>query len=338
MTPTTVSYRTEPFPLDLDNRPPAFAPLASEPIFDPARHLALEVPTQIETLGDFGYSAEEIADCPSDFAVTNVFRVLSEEGAACLYEVCKQLENFTTSNERIQRCMRGGAYRSKFLRDMCLSPDIAEFMSEIAGVALMPHTIAHQLGHLNYAPETVGTNVDKWHVDTLRYDYVMFVTDPQKNEGGAFQYFRGTKHEMAELRASGQAVPADRVASPNMPGPGYAVLQQGNMVVHQAKGLTAPGERITMVNGYIAQDPSVPDFTRYDQLMLADPADVVTTEYSRHVASQGRRMLQAGILDGEFSADRDAYADQLSAVAQMLAEAAEEIRTTTAPQMEHFGD
>ena len=49
------------------------------------------------------------------------------------------------------------------------------------------------MGHLNYAPTTIGDNVDKWHVDTLRYDYVMFVTDPKKNQGGAFQYYRGTK-------------------------------------------------------------------------------------------------------------------------------------------------
>ncbi len=256
--------------IDFDHLPDGVSPLAREPQFDPAKHLALEKPAEIISLTEFGYPADEVAACPSDFAATDIFRILSDEGAACLYEVCKQLEHFTTSNPRIQRNMRGGVYRSKFLRDLCLSPDIAEFVSGICGVDLMPHTIPHQLGHLNYAPAEIGENVDKWHVDTLRYDYVMFVTDPRKNEGGAFQYYRGTKYEVANLHEAGKSLDANKVVSPKMPGPGYAIMQQGNMVVHQAKGLTAPGERITMVNGYIPMDPHFPDFTRYDQLRFAD--------------------------------------------------------------------
>ena len=69
---------------------------------------------------------------------------------------------------------------------MFLCPDITEFISGFVGVDLMPHTMPHQLGHLNYAPKTVGENIDKWHVDTLRYDYVMFVTDPAKQQAGHF--------------------------------------------------------------------------------------------------------------------------------------------------------
>ena len=70
------------------------------------------------------------------------------------------------------------------------------------------------MGHLNFNPKDIGKNVDKWHVDTLRFDYVMFVTDPTKNQGGQFQYFKGTKEEMAALKKAGQEVPADRVISP----------------------------------------------------------------------------------------------------------------------------
>ncbi|MCE2517753.1 MAG: hypothetical protein J4F41_07970, partial [Alphaproteobacteria bacterium] len=222
-----------------DMLPEGFAPLASEPVFDPARHLQLEEPSEIISLTEFGYSAEDIAECPSDFAVTNIFRMMSDEGVACLYDVCKQLEAFTTSNARIQRNTRGGVYRSKFLRDLCLDPELSSFLSRISGVELLPHTIAHQLGHLNYAPKEVGDNVDKWHVDTLRYDFVMFVTDPKANQGGAFQYYRGTKHEVTALTKAGQPLDPAKIVSPDMPGPGYAIMQQGNMVVHQAKGLTA---------------------------------------------------------------------------------------------------
>ena len=39
-----------------------------------------------------------------------------------------------------------------------------------------------------------------------------------------------------------------------------------------------------MVNGYVPRDLRFPDFTRYDQLVHADPPDVVTAEYERHIA------------------------------------------------------
>ena len=330
---------TQQYPINLDLMPDGFLPLAAEPVFDPALHLALEDPGEIVSLSAFGYSQDKIADCPSDFAVTDVFRILSDEGAACLYAVCKQLEAFVSSNPRIERCTRGGVYRSRFLRDLCLSPDVTDFMSKISGVDLMPHTIPHQLGHLNYAPKkAVGANVDKWHVDTLRYDYVMFVTDPKKNEGGAFQYYKGTKQDMADRRAAGEPLPSDKVVAPDMPGPGYAVMQQGNMVVHQAKGLTKPGERITMVNGYIPADPAFPDYTRYDQLLFADPAHIITSEYSRHVALQCQRLLDAGLAKGDFTGDRDSHAAQLSQMAKMAADAAAQIRDSKADTLEHFGD
>ncbi|MEM9210859.1 MAG: hypothetical protein AAGA63_05170, partial [Pseudomonadota bacterium] len=249
---------------------------------------------------------------------------------------CKALEAFTTSNPRISRNTRGGVYRSQFLRDLCLSRDVAEFMGELAGLSLMPHTIPHQLGHLNYNPKEVGEDVDKWHVDTLRYDYVMFVTDPTKVEGGAFQYFKGTKHEMAEFAATGKTAPQDRVIAPAMPGPGYAVFMQGNMVVHQAKGLTAPGERITMVNGYVPADARIPDYTRYDQLVFADPPEVVTSEFVRHIAHEGVRRLATNIRNVEFSTDRDGYAAELEAIAERLKAAAREIRSSDSAKMEHY--
>ena len=306
--------------------------LVSEPDFVAHKHLALEMPDVIESLSDFGYAQEDIDACPSDFAVSSIFRVLSEEGAACLLEVCRQLEHFTTSNARIERNTRGGVYRSRFLRDLCQSKDVTDFMSGIAGVPLLPHSIAHQLGHLNYNPHEIGKNVDKWHVDTLRYDYVMFVTDPTKVAGGEFQYFKGTKYEMAELKKAGKAVPADRIISPPMPGPGYAVMQQGNMVVHQAKGLTEKGERITMVNGYVAADATIADFTRYDQLKLVDPQQVVTAEYARHHATLAHRLIaQAG-----FAPDEAGHAQNLREAAKRLMAAADEIEQTQDSKIEHF--
>ena len=129
------------------------------------------------------------------------------------------------------------------------------------------------------------------------------LTDPKKQQGGAFQYFKGTKDEVAACRAEGKPLQFEKIISPDMPGPGYAVMQQGNMVVHQAKALTALGERITMVNGYIPADPAFEDYTRYDQLTYADPLPIATAEYSRHVALHARRAIDETIKDIPFDKD-----------------------------------
>lgn len=318
--------------------PEGFPRLEREPTFDASKHLALETPDTVVSLADLGYSAADIAECPSDFGVTSAFRILSDEGAACLQEVARLLEPYTRKNARIARTVRGGVYQSQFLRDLCVAPELTDAVSSICGAPMHPHTMPHQLGHLNYNPLTVGENVDKWHADTLRIDFVMFVTDPNAVQGGEFQYFNGTKDEVAALKAAGQPLPADKIVSPKLPGAGYAVLQQGNMVVHRAKGLDAPGERITMVNGYVPAALDCPDYTRFDQLYLVDPANIAASEYARHAAWMGREALKAQIEGFAFSEEKEQFANQLEDVASFLAKAAADIRNADTSKIEHFGD
>lgn len=330
------TYLAQPLPFPAKS-PNGFPPLENEPVFDAAKHLQIEMPEEVYSLADLGYSDADIAACPTPFGATSVFRILSDEGAAAMLEVATMLEEFTTSNARIARNVRGGTYRSKFLRDLCMCPEVTTAMSEICGIPLLPHTIPHQLGHLNYNPEVVGENVDKWHVDTLRIDYVMFVTDPKSVEGGEFQYYKGTKGAFLADRKAGIPVDEAKIVSPAMPGPGYAILQQGNMVVHRAKGLSAPGKRITMVNGYVPQDIRFPDFSRYDQLVQVDPPDVASSEYARHVSWMARERLSADLADFTFSDDKDGMADQFAAHAEIMTETANQLRTTY-DGVEHFGD
>lgn len=318
--------------------PEGYPPLADEPLFDPARHLALEMPDTVVTLAELGYSDEEIAACPSSLGITSCFRVLSDEGVAALHEVARALTPHIRSVGRIPRMVRGGVYLSRFLRDLCLSPEVNDWVSRLMGTPTLPHSIPHQLGHLNYNPLELGRNVDKWHVDTLRFDYVLFVTDPNLLQGGEFEYFRGTKQEMDALHLAGQTPPPDRVVAPRLPGAGYAVLQQGNMVVHRAKGLRAPAERITMVNGYVPADLRYPDYNRFDQIALADPGHVAASEYARHVAWTAQERLRGQIDTAIFTDDREAIARELETVAQYLEKAGADIRAAGTARMEHYGD
>lgn len=321
-----------------ETAPDGFPALDAEPEFVPSRHLALERPAEILSLRDLGYGHDDIASCPSDFGVTSPFRMLTEEGAAAMLEVARLLEPYCKGNFRISRNVRGGVYQSKFLRDLCQSPDIARFISEVTGAPMLPHPMPHQLGHLNYAPETVGENVDKWHTDTLRVDYVMFVTDPKSVVGGEFQYFNGTRHEMEALRARGESIPEERIISPDLPSNGYAVLQQGNMVVHRARALGAPGERITMVSAYVPAEIGFPDFTRYDQLYMVDPKNASTAEYARQTAWMAEQMLKQQVATPLYVEDRGAHLARLRSVRAVLDDAIEQIETADQAQEEHFGD
>jgi len=332
-----MSYLADPLAFPKQH-PEGFPMLEGEPVFDAAKHLQIEMPDTIISLKEFGYSDEDIAQCPCDFGITNVFRILSDEGAKCMLEVVHLLEPYVKSNARIARNVRGGAYQSKFLRDLCQSPELTEAISKICGTELLPHTIPHQLGHMNYNPKEVGENVDKWHVDTLRIDFVMFVTDPNSVEGGEFEYYLGTKHEVEDLKKAGKPLDPAKIMAPELPGPGYAVLQQGNMVVHRAKGLTKAGERITMVNGYVPRDVSFPDYTRFDQLYLVDPEHMAASEYMRHVSWMGRELLAGQLKDFDFSSDKTQMAESFEQIAQMMSTAAEQLRKADEAKIEHFGD
>ena len=206
------------------NKPKGFPSIMKEPVFNPKTDLQLEKPKKIKNLKELGYSNKELKNLSTQFAFSSPTRILSEEGIGKLYEVVKLLEPYAKSSERIPRMVRGGVYQSKFLRDFSLSEDITKFFSEITNLELQPHTIPHQLGHINYNPLKKGINIDKWHTDTLRYDYVLFVTDPNKVTGGEFEYFLGTKKQIEKIHAKGVQIPSKKIISIKPPGPGYAIF------------------------------------------------------------------------------------------------------------------
>ena len=75
----TATASTLPFPA---GRPSDYLPLQDEPIFDAGQHLALEMPTETTDLASLGYQEADLSQCASTFAVSNAFRILSQEGVA----------------------------------------------------------------------------------------------------------------------------------------------------------------------------------------------------------------------------------------------------------------
>ncbi len=323
-----------PFP---STQPPGYVQLEDEPTFDPDIHLQLEAPDEIVMLADLGYDEAEIETKATPFAASSPFRVLSEEGSAILLDVARQLRTFVTSGgERIDNILRGGCYRSRWLRDLCTSPALTAHLEQIYGIALAPHPMPVHLGHMNFEPDSLDNAIDKWHHDTLPLDFVMMVTDPARVDGGRFEYFQGTKSEAAELAAQNQTPPPERRVTPDFPGPGYAIALHGNMVVHRAGPLNSLVERISMVNGYVALDTSVDAQSRSADLIAVDDPVVLYTEWAKMAAWRSAGRLQAVVEDLPFTSDKEAVIERLEAAIADTQRAIDDMRAGER-SLEHYG-
>jgi hypothetical protein len=280
------------------HNPPGYATIESEPRFDPNRHLALEPPQQRWSLSDLGYATEELRHCASGVAVAGPFRVLSAEGVEATRSVALALRAMRQTSDRTATYVAGGVYRSRFMRDLCSCPQILDFLSGIAGCELITHSMPSLQLYINYAPDDVSKAIDTWHVDSIGFDYVLLLNNPSTFSGGQFQFFRGTAQEAARLlgtdsagltEANARDLPADRVTTMSFPDAGYAIYQQGNMVVHRATRLMHRAERITVVPGFVARDLRFADPTRDQVTSWGEPGQVA--EFARHKAWLARGKL-----------------------------------------------
>ena len=309
-----------PFP---ESQPAGFEWLVDEDVFDPARHLQLEEPSEIVMLDDLGYTPDEVAGTATPVACSSPFRLLSAEGAEVMLETARRLRTFANpAGERIERVVRGGCYRSRWLRDLALSPEVTGHLSKIYGIDVSPHAMPLHLAHLNYEPSSIESSIDKWHHDTLPLDYVMAVTDPAKVDGGRFEYFQGTKAEAAEFATKGETPPEERRVAPEFDGPGYAIALHGDMVVHRAGALNTMCERISMVNGYVAMDRSLDGQSRTRDLMGVDPPEALYVEWAKFAAWRSHGRLAELITSLEFTDDKQAVIAELE---QAIADVTETI-------------
>lgn len=317
-------------------QPQGYEYLLDEPIYNPKRHLALEKPSEIYRLSDLGYDESVVSKCSTDLAITSPFRLLSDEGVASLYQVCSALQQYKQGCDRIPNMVRGAVYRSAFVRDFCLCPIVTSFLSEIAGTSLSAHSMPLMLGHLNFAPIELTQTVDKWHTDTIALDYVLMITDPSQLSGGKFQYFNGTKEEAAAILEQ-TSIPEERIISPVFPGAGYAVLQQGNMVMHRATRLNHQAERITMVTGYVPLDLGCCDPSRFGDMKAVDSHNVLFTEWARHKAWLSRNKLNALIEELPFTDDRAVICAALRSAIADAQTAIADIEDTSETKMIFYG-
>ena len=317
--------------------PPGYGALATDVPWDPERHLALEAPTTVTLLDEWGPGAAG-PTALSPFAITSPFRLLSDEGVATLQAICNELEQDAVGDERIAKKVRGSVYRSEFMRGMYAEPTVVEFLRELAQAPLELHPISHHAIHINYAPDDLSRNVDQWHRDAISFDYVLMVSDPRPMRGGRFEYFLGSVEEGRELLESEGGLPDDRVATPDFPGPGWAVLQQGHRVLHRAARLEERYPRMTIVASYWTADTDRDDPTDLLTTLRADGRDIALVEWSRYQARVAAHRLQHfAATKTDFAHSPEELQSELRSIAARLEDAADAFERQEEGRLISFG-
>jgi hypothetical protein len=251
-------------------------------------------------------------------AVTEPFRILSDEGVAVALKIARELEKIAVGDARSKR-MRGCTYRSRFFDGMYRDPELVSFLAALAQADLREHPVGHHRVQLNFAPEELSRDVDIWHHDVVAYDFVMLLTDPAGMKGGNTEFFRGTLKEGMAILGEQGAIPPERIGAVGYPAAGWAFLQQGHQVLHRAARLEEPYPRVSLVASYYCADPRFREPTILPPLRKADGRDVALVEWAHYAAYRTIGRLEAFLAPGpDFAAGPQAARERLT---ECLAEA-----------------
>jgi len=305
------------------------------PCFDPKVHLQLERPDKIYSLEDFGHSKEAAKAAPFDIAVTTPFRILSKAGVIALQESIEQLKEYRRASDRMANFIRGSVFYSPFIRGLCQSAEVSAFVQGLAGTAVLPHPMALYQGHINLCPEEEGREVDRWHTDTVTLDYVLMASEPANFEGGHFEFFQCTKAQAIRSMIREEAEP--HIVKVEFPEAGFAVLQQGNMVVHRASAVSKGTERTTLVQSYIPDAADFHDVSKLDDCKLVDPHDILFTEWARYKAFLSQRKLDRLIEKLPYNIDKNQVCMELRQAIRDVEEAILEISDPGDGRLVHLG-
>lgn len=105
------------------------------------------------------------------------FVFLTPECVRILLDILDSHADKIQSSDRISSYLRGLGYHSSFLRNLCYSASVLEYLQSITGLNLMPHYLFSNVGHVNIGLPN-QRDVDHWHYDSVPYVLILLLTDP----------------------------------------------------------------------------------------------------------------------------------------------------------------
>ena len=210
---------------------------SNEPIFDAAKHLSLETPTEVSIFDDQNgfrtfVGASYVAKPNhkgSQFAYSAPFQVFSDEGARIGREIVIEMAKSALDNGR-STCVRGIWHLSPFFRDMMMSPELLEHFSMVCGEPVLPHFYLHNC-MMNVGKVGDQGPVDHWHFDGVNYVAVTLLSDIQDMKGGQLELVKHQKQKAISMMCDGSYTDDD-VLSVSYAAKGRCILVQGCKLVH----------------------------------------------------------------------------------------------------------
>ena len=288
-------------------------------LFDPTIHLQLEMPTHVKDLNfanvPFPYSPEEAVK-KGGFAYSMPFRCLSEEGVRqaraavdnARAKYCAPGEHqIGKGNARATHFARGVGYTSQWMRDFTYDRSVTNLLSDIAREKLWPHTMTMSVGHTNVGQVATGKPVDKWHIDSTDYVFIVIISDIEDMEGGLLKVLQQPDSSgtfFLEIQARG--VPEELIEAVRYTGPGFGIFMQGSKILHAVTPvLKAREPRYSLVNSYMTTSVFQPDPTKYHTFTdkgFDDRMDVMPLEFARHKAWRIKGQMQFLLSHARFGA------------------------------------
>lgn len=285
-----------------------------EPRYDPDVHLELQDPSYVYTL-DFQQKPQVDS---TELALSGVLSVLSKEGVQVVTEIIRRNMSHTRGSERSPTYLRGLGYTSQFIRDLNECPRLAQFVSRIAGITLIPHAMLANYSHVNIGKVGVSKNVDSWHVDSVPFVLVTVLSDQTGSQGGALQMIKQNGLDDARkvvADAKGNPEPKDVITVPYL-GPGSGLFMQGSKIMHRVTPvLDATEPRISMVFSWMPADCFANDMTSFDYYKK-EPEGMF--EFTRLKAWRVMQQLQSLVNDTAYTENPTPLAERLLACSEEL--------------------
>ena len=219
----------------------------------------------------------------SEFAYSESFRLLSDEGIRVLKEIIEENKNKISSfgvGNRAPRTIRNMGYSNKFIKDFNECPVILNKLSRIASEKLKTHTFISSYSHVNIGPVGADVPIDQWHCDSVPYVMVILLSDMSGATGGELEMIKMDREKDFEKLRKNELQECDLVRA-KYPGIGYAIFMKGSKMIHHVTAVKSAKEpRITMVNSYMPTNPFEEDETRL--AIFKNEPETCYKEYSIH--------------------------------------------------------
>ncbi|UQI45446.1 2OG-Fe(II) oxygenase [Streptomyces sp. HU2014] len=197
------------------------------------------------SLREFGYRSDELGAWRGrldDTAVVGPFQLLTQEGLACLTEVCDALEG-TAGHSRFiaTRRLRSADLLSPFINNMIRDRAFLVACSRLVGVPLIPHPLRIPTAQINYGSGQGRPEIVRWHRDGMDYVFTIQLNGYEDYEGGRFTYFQGRTEEFP------RASPGDaRIREAACGERGATLFLHGSRIFHAVTPVTK-GRRVVLV-------------------------------------------------------------------------------------------